>query len=438
MKNQQNQRKKSIEGKLRTIAEILELILNYLVLICVLTAAAAILHMLESPFWYLLIPAGLPVYYWYLRKNIMHAGWFFMLHIPAALLIGAAGFFLKQNRIFWIVMLIASVLAYTVNSIVVRVKEKKQESLPAGMALGIAVVAFFGCAYVDAQKGCTRILVCSLIYVFFLFLRLYLLCMSEYLLTNKNAAGAMPEQAIVQLSMRNVLVQSAAAVAALAVLIWSPAAEWMTQQAKKAGLLILKGIAWLISLLASTDPEQDIPLEEAMPDLSSGMTAFAGAVEETPWWLKLLEQLFYLLGIGLGAAFVGALIVMLVKRMIEGFYENKQIKKEVFVEGFLEEEERIGKNKESRQVKLPVLGGTLQQKVRRTFWKAVTAEYEKLGEQKPDPSQTARQFAQRFAGEKSAEWNELAALYEKARYADGEVTREDVRQVAALAKRIRR
>ena len=89
-------------------------------------------------------------------------------------------------------------------------------------------------------------------------------------------------------------------------------------------------------------------------------------------------------------------------------------------------------------MKLPVLGGTLQQKVRRTFWKAVTAEYEKLGEQKPDPSQTARQFAQRFAGEKSAEWNELAALYEKARYADGEVTREDVRQAAALAKRIRR
>ena len=151
-----------------------------------------------------------------------------------------------------------------------------------------------------------------------------------------------------------------------------------------------------------------------------------------------MEQLFYLLGIGLGVAFVGALIVMLIKRMIEGFYENKQLKKEVFVEGFLEEEERIGKNKESRQVKLPVLGGTPQQKVRRIFWKAVIAEYEKLGEQKPDLSQTARQFAQRFAGDKSAEWNELAALYEKARYADEGVTREDARMASSLAKKIRK
>ena len=145
----------------------------------------------------------------------------------------------------------------------------------------------------------------------------------------------MPEQAIVQLSMRNVLWQSAAAVAAVAALIWSPVAGWMTEQAKNVGILIIKGIAWLISLLASNDPETDIPLEEAMPDLSSGMQAFAGAAQEPQWWQKILEQLFYLLGIGLGVAFLGALIVVLIKRMIEGFYENKQLKKEVFVEGFL-------------------------------------------------------------------------------------------------------
>ena len=438
MKKQSTQRRISLEGKLRTGAELLELLMNYLVFICAVTTASGILGAVDSPLWYCFIPFALPFYYWFLRRRIGHVAVFVLLHMPAAVLTCAAGFALKDHRILWIILLIAGVFLYTVNSVYVRVSEKKSESMPAGMALGLTVLEFFITAYARYERGLRILMICTLIYVFLMLLRMYLKCMTDYLLTNKNAAGAMPEQAIVELSSRNVIIQSALAVAAVGVLVTTSAADRLTQLVKNAGLLVLRGIAMLLAWIASDEQAEEEILEEVLPDVAGGVQNAMEAAGEPSWWVKFLNFLFNFCGIALGLTFLIAIIVMMVRKLIDGFYENRMVRNEVLVEGYLEEEERIGRKKETRQSIMPVLGGTPAQKVRRIFWKAVVAEYGKLGEQKPDPASTARQFAAKFSGENADEWKELAELYEKARYAQTDVTKEEQKRAAVLARKVKR
>jgi len=125
--------------------------------------------------------------------------------------------------------------------------------------------------------------------------------------------------------------------------------------------------------------------------------------------------------------------------MINGFYDKRDLKKEVVSEGFVEEEERLSRKKEDRQGRLPVFGGTPEQKVRKIFWKLVLAEYESRGKEKPDAALTARQFAGKLDdGSKTAQWEELAAIYEKARYSSESVSKEESRQASVLARQIKR
>ena len=436
-KNKPKTAVRSLENTLHTVNDILELLVNYMVLLCIVTALAAAIGALDSPFWYWIIPAVLPFYYWILRQKTAYLSLFLLLHLPAALGMGIIGLNLPQHRYFWAAAYIVSAVVYTFNSIYVRIRERKADSLPTGLAMTLAVISFFVSTYMKSDAGNNRILVFTLLYVFLWLMRTYVQRFENYLLTNRNAAGAMPERSILQISIQNVLMCSTAAVAALAVLIWSPVSGWLTEQAKKFGLLLLKGLAALISLLASDKPDEEKLLEQAMSEGPQQLGEMVQAAE-APWWLQLLEQLLYLLGIAIAVGVVVLIIIAIARYLMEGFYEKRSYKKEVLVEGFLEEEEHIGRKQENKQSRLPVLGGTPEQKIRRIFWKTVTAEYEQLGDQKPDLSQTARQFAQKFSGDKAKEWEELAALYEKARYGKDSVTREDCRQASALARRIRR
>lgn len=428
---------RSLEKKLWVTEQIMELVLNYLVFLCVLTAVSVPFGALDSPFWYWLIPVIMPFWFWTLRQKVNSLSVFLLLHLPVAGIVAGSGFALRINRIFWIVMLIFSAVLYTVNSVYTRVKERRGEAVPVGFAALITIIACLTCAYMGSEKSVNRILIFVLVYAFWWLIRNFIQYFCDYLLTNRNAAGVMPERSIFMISIQNVLVCSIAAVAAIAALIWSPVSGWLTAQIKKLGYLFLKAIAFLIQLLIKDNSAEEEALDTPLPEMAGQITGIVESAEPS-WWIQFLEMLFYILGIGFTLVFIVMMVVMIARMLIEGFYEKRYEKKEVLVEGFLEEEERIGKKKETKESRLPLLGGTPEQKIRRIFWKTVQAEYEKLGDQEPDRSQTARQFAGKFGGEKSGDWEALAALYEKARYGENSVTKEECRQAGILARRIRR
>lgn len=435
-KNQTPKAAKPLEDKLQMIADIIELLLNYLVLLCLLNGAGAVGNMLNPPLWYWFLPLVYPFYYWFLREKMRYLSLFLLLHLPVAIVMPALSFQLNHDRYFWIVTMILSSLIYTVHSIYARIREKKTDSVPYGMAMAIAVVAFLLAAYLGVDLACTRIMVCGVAYVFLWLIRNYLEYFSNYLSVNRSAAGAMPEKSILQVSLRNVLISTTGVTALLVAVLWSPLSSWLTEFAKDFGFLLLKGIASILMLFSTSKSEG----EEIMnSDPSMGGAQMMGGMDGEPSLLMLiLEKVLFVVAILVAVALIVLGIMALARFLMEGFYEKRGVKREVEREGFLEEEERISRKQGEKSFRLPVLGGTPEQKVRRIFWKAVLSEYEKRGIERIEKEKTARQLAEKFSDEKAAEWTALAGLYDKARYGNRSVTKEESRQAGVLARQIRK
>ena len=106
--------------------------------------------------------------------------------------------------------------------------------------------------------------------------------------------------------------------------------------------------------------ETAVPLAEQMQE-SPGM----------PVWLQILNWIFnwaVTIALIVGAIF---LIILLIRWMIRTFYEREGKAREIVGEGYLEEEERLDRDSFKKEKKLPFIGGTPEEKVRRIYKKTV-------------------------------------------------------------------
>ncbi len=464
-----------MERKLETAVELLEIWMNFLLFIGLETVIDVGITGGATPVYVLFVPLTAPVLFYLLRKRLNQLPLFLLSHIAVAVFLFWMGGFCP-TPLLWRIAFTAVGVIYAVISLQIRLtKQEDGEGEYAAGFMGVAAVAaFFACSYWKNDAGGARIIWLVLLWLAGHWARSYLANFLGYLQMNRRAAGAMPERRIFQGGVISAAAYGMFSLVVLTLCSRAALLDKMSALVKRAGLLLLRAFVNFLALFGSRTPEAE---EMQMPE-SAGMQQMMmlPEAEDAPWWMELIEKIVMT---ALAFAVIVALImlaVMVIRLMVQSFYGRKREKKEIRQEGYVEEEERLERKRSRPEKKIPVIGGTPQQRVRRIFKKTVRqtmrtdgaapggsgaansrllldmSEIRRLEAEEKEgrapagkdglQAKTAREIAALCAGEKEnpleggREWYAFAALYEKARYGEEAVTREDAREAARLAGRL--
>ena len=396
-----------------------------------------------------------PVCFWLIRILASRFWLFVLLHAGVFL---AAVFCLGTNGLSQgVFALLAGI--YLLVSFRIRLQEQREEEglMGPAAALTAALAAIFLCAYLGDGAACGRILNASLAYAFFFFLDTYLRNLQRFVQFNRASNAHIP--------VRRMLAQGgglAAGSSLLAVLLLALGVNQSFMD--RAGELLkgfllwaVKGILRLIgavlSLFGSEGGEQEAVGQEA----AVGQLMLAEAKEQ-PVWLEILYQVIQYLLLGAAFLLLCFLLYKAVSALVRRFYEGK---KERQPEGEktqeIRESLRTERRKKDRKGSLGLFGRTPEEKIRRSFIRAVQKQkrfrnpdgrpggakgkdlWRKDARENLVRGKTARELAFLFPDQGQETFARLARLYEKARYGGADAAgrekaacgAEDVRQAEA-------
>lgn len=466
-----------MERKLETAVDLLEILMNFLLFIGLETVADAALNGGKTPVYVLFIPLAAPVLFYLFRRMLNNLPLFLLAHIAVVAALCWLGGFCPMP-LLWRIAFTAVGVIYVIISMQIRLKKQEDgEGENAAGFMGVAAVAaFFACSYFGSEAGGARILWLVLVWLAGHWMRSYLANFLGYLQMNRRAAGAMPEKRIFQGGVISAAVYGAFSMVVLTLCSRAALLDKMSALVKQAGLFLLRAFVNFLALFGSETPVEE---EMQMPQ-NTGMQQMMmlPEAEDAPWWMELLDKIVMTAVAIVAIVAIIMLVVMLIRLMIQSFYGRKREKKEIRQEGYVEEEERLERKRNRPEKKIPMVGGTPQQRVRRVFKKTVQqfikaegsapkgsnaansrllldmSEIRKMEEEEREgkaPSGTGALYAKTArelvalcvkgkgsSQEGREEWNAFAALYEKARYAQETVTKEDAKEAARLAGRLGR
>lgn len=464
-----------MERKLETAVDLLEIVMNFMLFVGIETVADIALGGFSAPVYVLLIPLSAPLLFYLFRRAVNCLPLFLLLHIAVvAALFWLGGF--CPTPLLWRISFTAVGVIYAVVSLRIRLTKKEDgEGENAAGFMGVAAVAaFFTCSYLGSEAGGARILWLVLAWLAGHWARSYLANFLGYMQMSQKAAGAMPEKRIFQGGIISVAVYGGFSLVVLTLCSRAALLDKLSVLVKRAGLFLLRVFVNFIALFGSETGQEaeEMPMQES---LGAQMMMLPEA-EEAPWWMELLDKIVITaLSVVAIAAFI-MLIVMLIRLLIQNFYGRKREKREIRQEGYVEEEERLERKRSRPEQKIPAIGGTPGQRVRRIFKKTVQqimkeeaaapkgsgaansrllldmSEIRKMEAEEKEGkktgagigamhAKTARELAALCAERKGSSgeaWEDLCALYEKARYTQETVTREDVKEATRLAGRLGR
>lgn len=428
-----------MERWLNLIVDILGICLNFMAILGLEIVADISFGGARTPLYALLLPLCLPLLFYASRRWVRNLPLFLLIHAAAIFVfVSLAEFF--PVPLLWKIVFGAVSIFYAALSFRIRLTQKEdgEEELSAGFMAAAAVIQFFLCSYLGSEEGCARILWLVLLWMPGHWMRAYLINFLGYMEMNRQSAGAMPEKRIFRGGLAAVSIYGSFSLAVLSVCARTSLVAWMSEQVRRFGFALLRLFIRFLSLFAA-EPEEIVPAAQKI--VRDEQMAYLPAAEEAPLWMQILDQIFVTAMAILLLAGAVILIVLLIRYVIRSFYGREREKREVCREGFVEEEERLGEKKSGFKEKLPAIGGTPAQKVRRIFKRTVNAS-KKGKEDAGLTARTARELAawcadtEHIPSAKENEWSELAALYERARYTENEVTKEQVREAGRLSHRI--
>ena len=457
-----------MEQRLNTLVDLIKIVLNFLVVICLESAMLAGVDeisdgyvrreyealMIRGNVQYELILgiqlcmlAVLPFLYYFSRKYARQLILFLAVHpLGIVLIVWLADFF--PAAFIWKAIYIIGGIFYAVISIKIRLSssEDGEGQLPMSFAGVIAVVMVLICSYVGDNAGVSRIVWISFVWMLGHLVLSYLENYLHYVEMSRKTAGSLPEKNIFHSGMLVVGLFSAGTVLLLIACSQTSLIGMLTAIARKVGRAILYVIAWILVRLPKDSDEQVTAQQQG----AGGEMDLSGLAEgtETFWLWEVLEKVLIVVMLAALVAGTIFLIYWVTKFLIREFYGRERKRKEIREEGFLEEEEPLRREKKNRNVKLPVLGGTPAQKIRRFFKKTVQESlrqraglsYQGLmrlntAAQEDAGNRTTGKTARELSGD-AAEWKKLTQLYEKARYSNAEADAEDAKEAGKLSREI--
>lgn len=421
-----------MERRLKVVEELLEIVLNFLVVICIETAAQAVAGGRAS-MYILLVPAIAPFVFYAARKWVGSLILFLIVH--AAVVCGLyylAGY--MTGGVLWQIGYVLIGICYSLHSVRIRVtkEEDGEGEIPPAMAAGVAIVAFFLCGMQDSDEGCSRILWICLIWLSGFLIRKYLSNYSSYVALNRNTAGTMPEERIFRNGAGMVGLYGALSLLLLCAGSKTSLVSWLSGTVKSGVRIVLRAFLYFLELLSGIFGTEAVG-EGGGNEMLEMMEALEA--DAPPAWMQLLEKLLVAAVLVLAAVGVLFLVYLLIRFLIRGFYSRGKKEQRIEEKGYVEEEERLERKDGRSREYLPFIGKTPNKRVRRLFRKTVLGTV-KSREWEEISSMTARQLAELSADAPREPWTELILLYERARYTEKEITMEDARRAGKLSRQI--
>lgn len=434
-----------MESRLKLIADNLEIILNFMVIMCAEMAAAAVFGGLlrleyEEPVWVLVLPALAPLLFYGARRRMKSLPLFLAAHgLGAAALFYLPVFFAAYLPsffpvLFWRLVYLTVGIVYGIRSIRIRLTRTEDDEGEIGplFAGSIAAAAFFACSYAGNGVCCARILRTALLWIPGYWIKNYLDNFLTYMKLNQKTAGVMPEKRILRGGMALTGGYAGISLIVLTLCSQTSLVRRLSDLLRRAGYSLLRLFFFLLSKAAGEPEEISAAARYAggqlqvMPGEGSAEPSLAA---------RILEQV--LMAAAALLLIAGAVFFMLqaARFIIRQFYGRKKEKKEIRQDGIVEEEERLKDEESGRMRRLPLLGGTPAQKVRRIFKRTVQKAF---GREKAEQlgAKTARELADIDSGRNAEEWMALAKLYERARYTQQTITGQEVKEAGKLSRRI--
>lgn len=429
--------------RLDTISEVMEIILNFCVVLCLELAVQGASGRREELGWHyfymFFLAAALYACRKYCRKFLLflllHAGIFVLYLWPV------------REDIVWLCTAALLAVIYEGHSLKVRIKSRWSAEgvfyIP--FAGASAAGAFVLCGHFDWKYGQDRILWIVIFYIFLLFLYQYLENYLGFLDVNRRSSGKIPEKNMFQ----NGAVLMVFFSLGTGLLIFLAAGSGLFDVLTEGMKSLLWGIARIIGKLLAQDTEE-VPQEiTGQPAAEGAAPVMPGEYSPPPEWLVLLQNLLmYLVQAALVIAAV-YLLFRLIRWLIHEFYKEKpgEEKEEALFEEWAE---KITRDRKKDRKLFRRFTGNSQEKVRYIYEKSVASAAEKLEfeKQKLSPltveeiEETMREAAIfREESEKKdwkRGWRGLSALYEQARYGKEAVDKEKVREALLYQGLLRR
>lgn len=315
-----------------------------------------------------------------------------------------------------------------INSFVIRIRteERLDEAISPPVAVGVIAVTLFILHYQNRSGFDIYYIAMTAIYFICYYIRCYLQHYLYFMTVNTNSTGYIPHREIFVSGLR--LTGLFSFFAAILLLLFSNIGLLSDLAGLiKNGIIWLREhglFAWIASLFEKTDP-----LVEQTSGVPSGNSGFMPLEPGEPalFWVVLEKAVMTIFPIAIVCLLCFALFQLL-KIIKESFRKKRILNEEISGETVRDIRETYEIKKEKKTTKDFFAFLSPAEKIRRIYKQRIRTKREALTSR--ENSRPLHTYTARECGLLLSE-NELARVYEKARYSDAKCTRDDVKRASA-------
>lgn len=410
----------------------LAIFMNHWVAFSIIMVLWTLIGATRPPFLLWLILGFVPMTYHWIRRRTEKEVWFWGKHaLVLAVVIAAVICFGKIASMGWVTKLVyqAAAVIYTVIcgiiSIQLGLSEEKrtEESIPPPAAVGLIAMALL----VTRKLGQNDLDIWFVVLVFgylgCYFIQYYMKNYMQFVSSNRSGDAALDHD-IFMVGIGTVSKYVGCALAAL-LLVFN--IDWLGKILEK----VRQFFVWLFHLLPTYAEEQVTlpPAEHA--NLTQGVLE---QIEESePWWgFVLLEKILMTIMPFVLLAVVAYLVYQGIKALHQRFLDRIGDKKADLDEADVSDiRESFVKKKQQREKKQIRIFKTPSERIRQLYRDYISANRQVIAEQKGQnalEALTARQCGSYLKKE------QLADIYEKAKYSSQECDKEDIKRIRRIIK----
>ena len=417
--------------RLEVIANGLAECLNFILLAAIETVLLLNFMKLWPQMWRIMVPMLAAVFFYFLREKCRNVLLFFAGHLLPVILVAA----MLGDTVYERTLLAIGVVILAGMSIRRQLsgsEDKGTEAVPVIAAAGL----FLGLYLLDygAGEGAASVYLLQMLFGYLAgyFVYAYITGFLNYIDVNNRTAEHIPEKRAFGVSFGMM------AVFTFVSLLFT---FLMTNREliEKTGRAIRELMMRIIRFLTSFLPEYEPGAVEVQRTTQISGEKIVLPAGETSWIVQIMDVILTLFALGIIILFVGNLILTLY-RMIKNaswgssIREKKEKEEEDKIESiFLSERQKRKTEKKSGLFAVK----NYNEQIRRLYYKTIWKKYQVLKEEKTAKlikESTPRECCNQLFAEHKEAARLFVALYEKARYAKQECTKEEVRQMKNCAE----
>lgn len=412
---------------LETVRGFLATQLNYIPALFIVFAIYFGILKQEPTMWKFAVLAVFPFGFYLIRVYVTKMTLFFILHLGWAVL----PYFLAQNIAELIIFILFGVIFFGVSVYFKMTRPVPEDGvLFVAMTSILAIVAYFSAMAGSGEKAAGSIAALAIVYVVYYMIFEYMTGYINYIRNNEMSNQSIPKKHIFKTSA-STLVGFLTLFVGFALLLVK--GNLFADLIYKIGDLIKRFIIWLLSF-APEAMEQGTPEEGAEAyDTMYEMAENVEPVYELP--PEILELIDRIVTVGAYIIF-GVAILLVTYALFRAVIEAFKVKRDANEEEVVLVKEKVTKVQRTKaEKKVREKQFSKEKKIRKMYEDLVWKKNIGPKADKAEKNIVATRLKYQTPKEQCRYLNSQEAIrrmYEKARYSDGEITRDDVRQMKEI------